>query len=83
MSVYLLHLKPAYKHAKHYLGFAEDVEKRVEIHKKGQGANLTKVAVSSGSELILTRVWEGADRTFERKLKNSKNVPKLCPLCIT
>jgi hypothetical protein len=81
MSVYLLHLHPSYKQARHYLGFAEDVAPRVYAHLHGRGARLTEVALSAGCEMILVRIWDGASRTDERKLKNLKNAPKLCPIC--
>jgi predicted GIY-YIG superfamily endonuclease len=80
-TIYLLHFEPAYKHARHYLGFTDNgVEPRVEEHRKGQGARLTQVAVAAGCQLVLVRTWEG-DRTLERRFKNQNNAPRLCPLC--
>lgn len=29
----------------------------------------------------LVRVWKGADRHFERRLKNAKHSWKFCPVC--
>lgn len=81
MAVYLIHFDPPYKHAKHYLGFAEDVLPRVWAHQTGHGARLTQVAVDHGCNLVLARVWEDGDRKLERKLKRRKNAPKLCPIC--
>src|SRR6476661_2336108 len=46
--VYLLHFSKPYKHARHYLGSADDVSARLELHRKGQGARLTQVAVDAG-----------------------------------
>ncbi|MCE7982518.1 MAG: endonuclease [Caldilinea sp. CFX5] len=80
-GVYLLHLSPAYKHARHYIGYADDIERRLAEHQSGTGARLTQVAIDAGSELILARTWPGADRTFERRLKNLKNAPCYCPIC--
>lgn len=80
-GVYLIHFSPAYKHAKHYLGYAENVESRFALHKVGGGARLTQVAVQAGCQLILARVWEDGDRQLERKLKNRKDAPALCPVC--
>lgn len=80
-GIYLIHFEPAYKHAKHYLGFAENIEPRIYAHLLGRGARLTQVARDAGITLILVRIWEGADRTTERKFKNRSHVPRLCPIC--
>lgn len=79
-TVYLLHLDPAYKHARHYVGWASSLDARLEHHRNGTGANLCRVAVEAGSNLVLARTWTG-DRNFERHIKNGKNVPTLCPIC--
>lgn len=79
-TIYLLHFAPPYKHARHYLGIADDLESRLAEHSKGQGARLTQVAVAAGSELVLVRTWKGG-RKNERALKNRKYSPRLCPLC--
>ncbi len=79
-TVYLLHFSTPYEHAKHYLGWAEDVQERLREHQAGRGARLTQVVVDAGISLILARVWKGG-RTLERALKNLKNAPKLCPIC--
>lgn len=80
-GIYLIHFGPAYKHAKHYLGYADDIEPRVHTHLLGRGARLTQVAREAGITLVLVRIWEGADRTTERKFKNRSHVPRLCPIC--
>lgn len=78
---YLLHFDPPYKHAKHYLGYAEHLDARIAHHRAGSGANLTKYASKAGSNLILARTWNNASRALERKLKTSKHHSRLCPLC--
>lgn len=80
-GVYLLHFQPSYKHARHYLGYADDIERRLQEHRSGQGARLTEVAMHAGCELMLVRTWPDRGRHFERKLKRRKNAPKLCPIC--
>lgn len=80
-GVYLIHFSPSYKHAGHYLGWADNIERRVALHQSGAGARLTQVAVQAGCKLILARVWADGDRTLERHLKNRHNAPALCPLC--
>lgn len=80
--VYLLHFRKKFHHAQHYIGFAEsDVQARLERHKAGQGAKLVRAVVQAGIGVQLARVWEGADRTFERTLKDKKNSRALCPVC--
>ena len=78
--VYLLHFSKPYKHAKHYLGSANDLSVRLQQHNAGQGARLTQVVREAGIDLILARTWAGS-RQFERKLKRQHNSPRLCPIC--
>ncbi len=78
---YLLHFHRPHQHARHYLGYSHDISARLEAHKEGQGARLVEVVVGSGNGFQLVRTWEGATRTDERRLKNSKNSPRLCPVC--
>lgn len=80
-GVYLIHFTPAYKHARHYLGYADDIDLRLATHQAGAGARLCEVVVEAGCQLVLARVWPDQDRTFERQLKNRKNAPRYCPIC--
>jgi hypothetical protein len=83
--VYLVHLVPAYRHARHYLGFAErsGLVKRLGEHATGRGANLLAVALAAGGDFELTRLWLGT-RKLERRLKQRKATPRLlCPVCPT
>jgi hypothetical protein len=84
MSVYLLHMmqpvNPEHP-CRHYLGWAADVRPRIYAHLHGKGARLTEVAHERGIIMVWVRVWEDGDRTLERKLKNRKNAPALCPIC--
>jgi len=77
----LIHFNRAYKHARHYLGYSEDLDKRITDHLCGQGARLMEVVTLAGIEWKVARTWPGADRGFERRLKNGKNAPQLCPIC--
>jgi predicted GIY-YIG superfamily endonuclease len=77
---YLLHFSKAYKHARHYLGSADDLLARLDQHNAGHGARLTQVVREAGIDLILARTWPG-DRSFERRLKRQHNSPRLCPIC--
>lgn len=79
-GVYLIHFSEPYKHARHYVGYADDIQRRFREHKKGQGARLCEVVVEAGIKLHLVRTWPGADREFERKL-HSRGKSIFCPLC--
>ena len=79
-TVYLIHFNVAYRHAKHYLGYSEHLDKRITDHLCGMGARLMEVVTQAGIEWKVARTWTG-DRKFERKLKNRKDAPHICPIC--
>lgn len=80
-TIYLLHLDPPYKHARHYLGWVDhDLEARLAKHRRGQGARLLEVITAAGGRAVLVRTWAG-DRTLERTMKNRRYAPRLCPVC--
>ena len=79
-TVYLLCFSKPYKHARHYLGFTHDLQSRLSVHNKGQGARLVQVVIEAGITFQLARTWSGT-RKDERRLKNRKNAPRECPLC--
>jgi predicted GIY-YIG superfamily endonuclease len=83
MTVYLLHFETRISDnhsCQHYIGSSDNLDERLEDHKAGRAARLTQVAVERGIDFVLARTWEGG-RVEERKLKNRKNAPKLCPIC--
>ncbi len=95
MTVYLLHLQqplsrgvsPTGKplQAGHYIGFSErdELSERMAEHMSGRGSKMLAAAVQRGIAWQIARVWKGrrADRCFERRLKNRKEAPRLCPIC--
>ena len=79
-TVYLLHFSSPFHHARHYLGYTPgDVQERVALHRRGQGACLTRAVAGAGIEMIVARTWQG-DYRLERKLKN-RHSSDLCPIC--
>lgn len=79
--VYLIHFDRPYKHARHYIGFTDNLIKREHAHQcTADGAKLLQVVRSAGIPFEVVRTWDG-DRNFERKLKNQKNASRLCPIC--
>ncbi len=79
--VYLIHLSRAYRHARHYLGWTQNLEQRLAEHRAGRGSPLLAAAVADGIELELAATWSG-DRYDERRRHRMKNSPaRLCPIC--
>ncbi len=38
MPIYLLHFSCRYRHAQHYLGFTDDIDRRLAEHLAGRGS---------------------------------------------
>lgn len=83
-TIYLLHFSEpicATRTTQHYLGYTDDLDTRLKLHTTGQShARLPEVAFERGIEMVLSRTWRGG-RAYERRLKNRKEGPKLCPIC--
>jgi predicted GIY-YIG superfamily endonuclease len=54
--VYLIHFDKAYKHARHYIGFTDDVQRRMVEHASGQGARILRIVKEAGIGWILARL---------------------------
>jgi putative endonuclease len=85
--VYLLHFSQPIgneRHkARHYIGWVADwrgLQRRLQQHRAGQGAAITRAAAALGIDLLLADYWPGS-RAYERKLKNRKNAACLCSIC--
>ena len=79
--VYLLHLEQPLSPnhtSQHYVGWAKDLATRIQAHANGNGARFMEVANERGIGFQVVRAWRGG-RTFERRVKNWKNSPRLCP----
>ncbi|SRR5579884_1467213 len=81
MAVYVLHFASPYKQARHYLGYAKCVERRVQAHRQGSSVPLMRAVHDAGISFTVARVWENGDKALERQLRNQHNTPRLCPLC--
>lgn len=81
--IYLIHFTVPVGHARHYLGWTEDhlLPHRLRQHRRGKGSRLTQVALERGSELLLVRLWPGADRTIEARFKAQGHGGERCPMC--
>ena len=80
--VYLLHFDSKLHHAQHYLGYASNLEQRVEQHRKGRsGAGLVRAFFERNVPFVVARTWDG-NRLLERHFKDRwHSGVKLCPLC--
>jgi hypothetical protein len=79
-TVYLLQITEPYRHAKHYMGWTENLSARLALHTEGRGARLVEVVIGHGIGFVLARTWTG-DRFLERKLKGRRMAPRYCPIC--
>lgn len=83
-TVYLLHFEkpiaPGRHSCQHYLGSADDLDARLRKHAQQPDARLLQVAKERGIGFEVVRTWTG-DRQLERKLKQRKAGPELCPIC--
>jgi 2'-5' RNA ligase/GNAT superfamily N-acetyltransferase/predicted GIY-YIG superfamily endonuclease len=80
-QVYLLHFNEPFKHARHYLGWALDADRRIEQHRNGVGSRLTQVIKENEIGFEVARIWDNATRGFERNLKNQGGLNRQCPVC--
>lgn len=80
MTVYLIHFDTPYKHARHYIGWTPNLERRLRQHRQGEGARLLAVIKDAGITWRLARTWEGG-RDVERRLKNWHKAREMCPIC--
>lgn len=79
-TIYLLHFDQPFGHARHYMGWASNLEARLHHHENGTGANLLKHVRRAGITWSLARTWSG-DRYEERRLKNRGGHTRKCPIC--
>jgi hypothetical protein len=82
-TVYLLHFDQPYRHARHYQGWAADLERRLAEHRAGgqAAARLMQVIHAEGIGCTLARTWRGT-RGRERQLKVQGGASRRCPVCI-
>lgn len=79
-TIYLLHFDRPFGHARHYLGWASDLNKRLAVHGKSDGSALMRAVAAAGIGWQLARTWPG-DRHRERQLKHQGGRTRMCPIC--
>lgn len=81
IDLYLLHFEQPYKHARHYLGIARNgIERRIEEHRAGKGANITAVVKRNGIGFVLAKSWLNVPFKSEKKIKG-RGLKVYCPIC--
>jgi predicted GIY-YIG superfamily endonuclease len=80
MPTYLIHLDKPFHHARHYVGFSDDVFRRLCEHKLGQGSKLLRAVNDAGIGWHVVKIWPDG-RGRERHIKRQKNGPRFCPIC--
>ena len=78
--IYMLHFHQPYRHARHYVGWTEDLLDRLDCHATGHGARLIAVIWQAGIGFTLVRICEGT-RTTERAIKHDGGAVRYCPAC--
>lgn len=79
-TIYLIHFERRYKHAAHYMGWTEDLDARIERHRRGAGARLMEVVTRAGIGWSVVRTWQNVTRHEERRMKG-RSLAYLCPVC--
>lgn len=78
--IYLICFDKKLHHAKHYIGWTENIDNRLDNHKNGNGACILKALNKKNIDYKIVKIWKGT-RYHERKMKLWKNSKILCPLC--
>lgn len=83
-TVYLLHFERPFTVngvtlVQHYLGWTQDLTRRLREHQAGRGSQVTKKARAQGVGFVLVRTWPGTLDT-ERELR-AEGPRNLCPRC--
>lgn len=79
---YLLHFLAPLAHAKHYCGWTQNLEQRIEQHRKGQSSRIMEVLHERNIGFEVAKTWSNTTRKFERRLKSQGGLSRHCPICI-
>jgi predicted GIY-YIG superfamily endonuclease len=79
-TVYMLHFTAPFGHARHYVGWTDNLPKRLAAHQGGRGARLIAVASAAGIGFTVARTVTG-DRNRERAIKRAGGSVRYCPIC--
>ena len=78
--IYMLHFDQPYKHARHYVGWTDDLLDRLDTHARGHGARLVAVIGTPGS----ASPWSASARAPAASNAPSRTQAeqvRYCPAC--
>lgn len=79
--VYLIHFSKKFYHARHYIGWTQNLSQRMSYHRNGNGAKILNALNKLGIEYTVVREWEDGTPELEKQLKRQKNSKRFCPIC--
>ena len=86
-TVYLLHFTRPYRQGthRHYIGYTNNMERRMKQHRTGGGARLVKHAIGIGIEFEVAMTQECETRVEARRMelawKARHGASRMCPIC--
>ena len=84
-KVYLVHFSRKLHHAGHYVGYTDNLIRRIAEHRTGKGARLLAACNDKNIDWRIARTWTFPNaisaRTWERHIKRQHNTPRWCPVC--
>jgi predicted GIY-YIG superfamily endonuclease len=80
-TTYLIHFHEPLKHARHYVGWAKDLDARMAEHASGNGSRLMAAVTAAGIGWHVARTWPGTTTAREKAVKDSGHIPDYCPAC--
>lgn len=69
--------------AQHYIGFSEQLDRRLFVHRSGRGARILNACNLQSISYGVVVVFENVTRSFERYLKDRKKTRCFCPACLS
>ena len=82
-TTYLLHLNEPLGRNHHYLGWTNDLPKRLESHRSGprERCVFTHECQLRGITWVVAATWEDVTIAHEKTLKRQRNHKRFCPVC--
>jgi predicted GIY-YIG superfamily endonuclease len=82
-SVYLLHFAEPIKGVRHYVGYTEDLHRRISQHRSGSrhASGVCRRFHAAGIPFRVARIWtsEKINMSVENFVK--KHISSMCPIC--
>jgi predicted GIY-YIG superfamily endonuclease len=79
-EIYIIHLHTKLGHAQHYVGFTTNYSGRMFHHRNNTGSHFLRVCNELRIKWTPVLKFAGT-RTDERRLKNTNNTSRYCPVC--